>query len=129
MSNAKLTPENELTATAKPVTIPNFQIKDKQQLYLLYMPYLKTGGLFIPSPNILAPGTKMLILLSLPDDVIKKTVSGKVVWVTPPNAQMGLAQGVGIVFDDNEQNKALKIQIENLLAGILGKSDQRTQTF
>ena len=124
----RLLPEAETNPSLAPKPIM-FDIKDKSQLYSFYMPFAKTGGIFIPSANHVPPGSKVLILLTLPEDKTKKTVSGKVAWITPPNAHMGIAQGVGIVFDDNDANRALKIQIENSLAGILGKTEQRTQTI
>lgn len=128
MATIQLNSPSDITPPLQAKTMV-YQVKDKQQLYSLYMPFLKTGGIFIPSQTLHPPGTKMLILLTIPDDPNKKTVSGKVCWQTPPNASLGLTQGVGIIFDDNEQNRGLKIQIENTLAGILGRSEQRTQTL
>ena len=128
MNPISLLPAEELVPPPKAKTMV-YVIKDKATLYALYMPFLKTGGLFIPAPQNHPPGTKMLILLTIPDDPNKKTVSGKVCWLTPLNAGLGMNQGVGILFDDNEQNRTLKIQIENLLAGILGRTETRTQTL
>lgn len=124
----KLLPDAETTPTGTPKPVM-FEIKDKGQLYSYYMPFIKTGGIFIPNGQHMSPGSKILILLNLPDDKTKKTVSGRVAWTTPQNAHMGVVQGIGIAFDDNEANKSLKIQIENALAGILGKTDQRSQTI
>lgn len=124
----QLTPTEELTpaATTRPIM---FEIKDKNQLYIFYMPFLQHGGIFVPTAQCPAPGSKALALLTLPGDPAKKTVSGKVCWVTPPAAQMGVASGIGIHFDDNDGNRMLRDQIEKMLAGILGKSDARTQTM
>lgn len=128
MPPIRLLPEAETLpqASARPMM---FDIKDKNQLYSFYMPFLKNGGLFMPTKVHISPGTKLSILLSLPDDKMKKTVTGKVSWITPADALMGLAQGVGVHFEDNEQNRLLKTQIENALAGILGHSETRTMTL
>lgn len=106
-----------------------FDIKDRNQLYAFYMPFLQNGGLFIPGNQHQAPGSKAMILLTLPNDPVKKTITGKVCWITPPAAQMGVAAGLGIQFDDNDASKQVCAQIEKMLAGILGKSDSRTQTI
>lgn len=125
-----LLPNEEITPLATPKPIM-FEIKDKNQLYSFYMPFLKHGGIFIPNNNqkLMPPGSRALILLTLLGDPAKKTVTGKICWQTPPSASMGISQGVGVAFDDNEGNKALKVQIETILVGILGKTDVRTQTL
>lgn len=128
MSTIRLLAEPEVTAPAgvRPLL---FEIKEKSQLYSFYMPFLKNGGLFVPHKNHMAPNAKISLILTLPSDPVKKTVMGKVCWITPPEALMGVIQGVGVHFDDNEQNRLLKIQIENLLGGILGHSETRTMTI
>lgn len=118
--------EKEPVSTPKPVI---YEIKDKAQLYSFYMPFLNNGGLFIPTPTPLPPESRVLILLTLPDDKQRKTISGKVCWLTPPNAHMGISQGMGVHFDDSEQCRLVRSQIENMLAGILGRSESRTMTI
>ncbi len=124
----QMVPAADLSPTATPRPIM-FDIKDKSQLYSFYMPFLQNGGLFIPSQQYQAPGSKAMILLTLPGDPIKKTITGKVCWVTPQGAQMGVAAGLGIQFDDNDASRLVCAQIEKSLAGILGKSETRTQTI
>ena len=110
-------------------------IKTKEQLYSCYMPYLKNGGMFVfavsfgsQSTSLPPPGSKIMILMNLPDDAMKKTVQGKVCWVTAVPTTLGAHAGVGVHFDDNDANRQLRDQIEKLLAGYLGKSETRTQT-
>lgn len=125
MSELKLV--NIAPATvSKPFII---DIKDKMTLYNYYMSFLVNGGLFIPTQQEFLPGTKALILLTLPEDKTKRTVSGKISWISPKGGQIGQSQGVGVHFDANEQNRLLRSDIEKLLAGILDKSENKTQTI
>jgi type IV pilus assembly protein PilZ len=134
MAKITLLPESETKPRegARPLMMA---LKEKGQLYSLYMPFLINGGIFVPAQSFGAsasqlpsPGSKLMILLNLPEDSMKKTVTGKVVWVTLSPTALGAVAGVGVQFEDTEANRQLRIQIENLLAGILGKSEQRTQT-
>jgi type IV pilus assembly protein PilZ len=47
------------------------------------MPFIKGGGLFIPTNKSYKMGEEVFMLLTLMDDPAKLPVSGKVVWVTP----------------------------------------------
>ncbi|MDO6806500.1 PilZ domain-containing protein, partial [Wenyingzhuangia sp. 1_MG-2023] len=58
-------------------------IKDKAVLYGAYMPFLKEGGLFIPTNRSYKLGDEVFLLLKLMDDPEKLPVAGKVVWITP----------------------------------------------
>jgi type IV pilus assembly protein PilZ len=55
-------------------------------------------------------------------------VAGKVAWVTPPKAQGGRTQGVGIRFPADEKSRQLKLKIEETLGANL-TSDRQTQTL
>lgn len=75
-----------------------YTIKDPLELNLSYMPFIKDGGLFIPTSQGYALGDEVTVLLQLPGkkDVIK--IEGKVVWVTPKNALHHVLTGVGVQF-------------------------------
>ena len=92
-------------------------IKDEAALYAAFMPYLKSGGLFIPTNKSYEIGNEVFMLLRCLEDPEKLPVAGKVVWVTPARAQGTRVRGVGIQFNDPEG--AVKGRIENLLAGQL----------
>ncbi len=68
------------------------------------------------------------MLVSLPDEAAKIPVSGRVVWITPGDAQGKRAQGVGIQFSNDEAGRSAKKNIERLLAGMLDSS-KITHTF
>jgi type IV pilus assembly protein PilZ len=103
-------------------------VKDKKQLYTVYMPYTLFGGLFIPTSTVLELGEPVSIFLSLLNEPERLSVSGKVCFITPKGAQGNRAAGVGVQFDDNDDGKMAKRKIEGYLAGMLN-SDQTTHTM
>ena len=106
--------------------ILSLTIKDKSVLYAAYMPFIKNGGLFIPTNKNYRLGDEVFMLLSLMDEPEKIPVAGKVIWMTPKGAQGNRAAGVGVQF--NEGDDSARNQIETHLAGAL-KSDRPTHTM
>ncbi|MGX1176109.1 MULTISPECIES: PilZ domain-containing protein [Pseudomonas] len=106
--------------------ILSLTIKDKSVLYAAYMPFIKNGGLFIPTNKNYRLGDEVFMLLSLMDEAEKIPVAGKVIWLTPKGAQGNRAAGVGVQFNDGDN--AARNQIETHLAGSL-KSDRPTHTM
>ena len=103
-------------------------LKDKAGLYNAYMPYLKHGGIFVPTPKRYFLGDEVFVLLTLPETQDRVPVAGKVVWVTPVGAQGNRTAGVGVQFADSNEGEAAKGRIETLLAGTLN-SDKPTHTM
>lgn len=108
--------------------ILSLAIKDKAQLYGAYMPYLKSGGIFVPTPKRYFLGDEVFLLLTLLDEKDRLPVAGKVVWVTPPGAQGNRTAGIGVQFADSAEGYAVKGKIEAILAGTLN-ADKPTQTM
>ncbi len=106
--------------------ILSLTIKDKSVLYAAYMPFIKHGGMFIPTNKNSRPGDEVFMLLNLMDEPEKIPVAGKVVWVTPRGAQGNRAAGIGVQFSD--QDNTARSKIETYLAGAL-KSDRPTHTM
>lgn len=106
--------------------ILSLTIKDKAVLYSAYMPFLKNGGLFIPTDKTYKLGDEVFMLLTLMDEPEKIPVAGKVVWITPNRAQGNRAAGIGVQFSDQDDTAASKI--ESYLAGSLD-SDRPTHTM
>lgn len=106
--------------------ILSLAIKDKAVLYAAYMPYVKNGGLFIPTKKKYDLGDEVFMLLNLMEEPEKIPVAGKVVWITPPGAQGNRAAGVGVQF--NDQDNTARQKIETYLAGSL-ESDRPTHTM
>lgn len=101
-------------------------IKDKAVLYAAFMPFIKNGGLFIPTSKSYHLGDEVFLLLNLMDEPEKIPVAGKVIWVTPKGAQGNRAAGIGVQF--NGDDETAKNKIETYLAGSLN-SDRPTHTM
>lgn len=107
--------------------ILNVTIKDKNTLCSAYMPFLKTGGLFLSTNKLHQLGDEIFMLINLLDDPEKMAVSGKVVWITPAGAGRGKPQGVGVSFI-GESAESVRSRIETHLAGML-QLDKDTHTL
>ena len=97
----------------------SLSIKEKPALYAAYMPFIKCGGIFIPTTKSYRLGDEVFMLLTLMDDPNKLPVAGKVAWITPAEAQGNKSQGIGVQFSDNESGIAARNKIEGLLGGNL----------
>ena len=113
--------------TAPRQGILSLTIKDKSALYAAYMPFVKGGGLFIPTKKEYQLGDEVFMLLTLMDDPEKIPVAGKIVWITPVGAQGNRAAGIGVQFSDQDDGAA-RNKIEGYLAGALD-SDRPTHTM
>ena len=102
-------------------------IKEKSALYAAYMPYIKGGGLFIPTNKNFKLGEEVFMLLSLVDEPVKLKVVGKVIWATP-TASTNRPQGIGVQFSDKDGGLEVRNKIESLLGGTL-KSNRPTHTM
>lgn len=105
----------------------SLSIKDKHSLYAAFMPYVKNGGLFIPTNKSYNLGDEVFMLLSLMDDNERIPVAGKIIWMTPKGAQGNRAHGVGVQFSPQDKG-VTRSKIETYLAGSLN-SDRITHTM
>ena len=76
----------------------SLSIKDTSSLYAAFMPYVKNGGLFIPTNKTYSLGDEVFMLLSLMDDGERLPVAGKIIWMTPKDAQGNREHCVGLHF-------------------------------
>lgn len=97
--------------------ILSLTIKNKDELYRSFMPYIKNGGLFVPTQRTYHVGEEVFMLLDLMDEPDKIPVTGKVVWVTPRGAQGGKMAGIGIQLTADDATVVNKI--ETYLAGAM----------
>lgn len=114
--------------TAARPGVLSLSIKEKSALYAAYMPFLKGGGVFIPTTRVYRLGDEVFMLISLMGDPNKIPVAGQVVWITPAAAQGNKTQGVGVRFSDNEGSISARNKIEGLLGGSM-KSTRPTHTL
>ncbi|ATG19918.1 pilus assembly protein [Ralstonia pickettii] len=117
------------TATGAPSRpgIVSLAIKDEAGLHAAYMPFLKNGGIFVPTQRPYRIGEEVFLVLSLLDRPQKYQVAGRVAWITPvgtPNK----TPGIGVHFGEDEPCRNLRRVIEELLGKQLG-SQRPTQTL
>jgi len=105
----------------------SLSIKDKHALYAAYMPFIKNGGLFIPTNKNYKLGDEVFLLLSLMEEKEKLPVVGRVIWITPKGAQGNRAAGIGVQFADQDDT-TVRNKIETYLAGAM-TSDKHTHTM
>jgi len=102
-------------------------IRDKNSLYAAYLPFVKNGGLFIPTTKKYKLGEEVFILLNLIDSKDRTPVTGRVVWITPQGAQGNRSAGIGVQFGADDKG-ATRSKIETLLVDLL-MSDRPTHTM
>ena len=108
--------------------ILNLAVKDKAHLHGAWMPFVKGGGIFVPTAKRYALGDEVFILLSLMEEKDRLPVAGKVVWITPGGAQGNRSAGIGVQFADTSEAEQVKSKIETFLAGTLD-ADKPTHTM
>jgi len=119
---------SELKPAGQPrPSVLSLSIKEKAALYAAYMPFIKGGGLFIPTNKTYRMGEEVFMLLGLLDDPNKLKVAGRVVWVTPVT-QGGRPQGIGVQFSEEDGGVEVRNRIEALLGGVL-KHTRPTHTI
>ncbi|EXJ15369.1 Type IV pilus biogenesis protein PilZ [Imhoffiella purpurea] len=121
------TPMNPLGGLGGQQRILSFAIKDKSALYASFMPFIKNGGLFIPTTKKYQLGDEIFLLLQLMEEADRIPVAGKVVWITPAGAEGNRSIGVGVQFSDQDKGAARR-KIEDYLAG-MQSSDRPTHTM
>jgi type IV pilus assembly protein PilZ len=89
-------------------------IKDKQALYMSYMPFIENGGLFVPTQKDYGLGDEMFLLVKIMNEIEPVHISGKVIWVSPPGALGNRPRGVGVQFGGDDA-RATKDLIESKL--------------
>ena len=124
MSQATTTaPPAAVTAAPAPgaarASVLSLAIKEKAALYAAYMPFIKGGGLFVPTTRSANPGDSIYLMLQLMDDPTRLPLQGKVVWITPAGAS-GKQEGLGVQFPSDPSGEAAKMKIESLIGGALG---------
>lgn len=107
--------------------ILTLSIKDKNLLFMAYMPFIRNGGIFIATEKQYRLGDEVFILLSLMDSTERLPVAGKIIWVTPRAAQGKRSQGIGVQFSAQDNGVTQK-KIETYLAGMV-QADRPTHTM
>jgi type IV pilus assembly protein PilZ len=107
--------------------IISLAIKDKGSLYASYIPFVKNGGLFIPTSKRFNLGEEVFMLLTLMEESERIPVAGQVIWITPEGSQGNRTTGIGVQFS-NQDSGETRTKIEALLGGAL-QADRPTHTM
>ncbi|MBY0578198.1 MAG: PilZ domain-containing protein [Burkholderiales bacterium] len=106
-----------MKAIDNPNRILALSVKDKLVLGAAYLPFLKNGGIFVPTEHAFELEDEVFILLSLLNAPEKILARGEVSWIIPRDCQEGRLQGIGVHFDESENSKMLRKKIEAHLGG------------
>ena len=107
--------------------ILSLSIKERSSLYAAYMPFVKNGGLFIPTSKSYRLGQEVFMLLNLMDEPERIPVAGRVIWITPRGASASRTPGIGVQFNDLDEG-ATRTKLEALLGASLS-ADRPTHTM
>jgi len=80
-----------------------------------YMPWLKRGGLFVPTAEPYRLGDVIYLLLSLPEQTERVSADGEVAWIVPAANDRNMPPGIGVHFSDSEGSRSLRSRIESLI--------------
>ncbi|AQU82098.1 MAG: PilZ domain-containing protein [Halomonas sp.] len=100
--------------------ILSLALPDVPTLLSAYMPFLDRGGIFVPTKTPYALGQDAFLLLTLPGESERLSVTGTVVWVSPEGVSGRRMPGIGVHF--SQQDYSVRDRIETLLAGQLDKA-------
>ena len=80
--------EEETVQQAAPgrAKVLSVTIRDRKTLHAAYMPFVESGGIFVPSSSQYKIGDEVFLLLKLLDSPEQISISGQIVWITPEGA-------------------------------------------
>ena len=121
---------NDSAAVSAPnrPSVLSLAIKEKAALFAAYMPFLKNGGIFVPTNKNYRIGEEIYLILTLLDDPAKYAIAGKVAWITPAGAGNNKSQGIGVHFPPDETGTRIRLRIEEAL-GAAVRSSRATHTI
>jgi type IV pilus assembly protein PilZ len=102
-------------------------IRDKVALHSHYMPFIKDGGIFIPTSEQFQFGETIGVVLRFLDRNKKLVISGRVVWISPSSSQSSSNPGIGVQFV-GQSRAAVKHAIDTYL-GDLAKRPALHQAY
>ncbi|MEB4590355.1 PilZ domain-containing protein [Candidatus Thiothrix sp. Deng01] len=100
----------------KPASL-SMAIAEKSALHACYMPFIKDGGVFVPTTEKFTLHDEVILHLRLVEDGKKLLIPGRVVWISPGVGHRGTSPGVGLQFT-GEQRLRVKQFIEEILGDL-----------
>jgi type IV pilus assembly protein PilZ len=99
--------------------ILELHLTDNEAIAAAYLPFLQSGGLFIPTADPYQLGEEVLLRVVLPGEPQQNTVRGKVAWITPAQSMGNRTAGVGMHFATDDACRLLNKKIQGLVAGMV----------
>lgn len=99
----------------KSPTSLSMAIGEKTALQACYMPFIKDGGIFVPTTEKFKLHDEITLHLRLVEEGKKLLISGRVVWLSPGVGQRGGSPGVGLQFTGEH-----RFRIKQFLEEVLG---------
>ena len=127
-ANPFATPVGTAGAAGSRPAVLSLSIKEKAALYAAFMPFVKNGGIFVPTNRPYHLGDDVYLILTLLDDPTKIPVAGKVVWISPSGGGAAKTPGIGVQFPADESGFSARKRIEDALGAAL-RSARPTHTL
>lgn len=102
-------------------------IGDVETLYQSYLPFVRGGGIFVPSSKPHQLGEEVFVAFTLPQSQERYPLNGKVIWVNHKSIGSRPA-GFAMQFGADANSVRIKNEVERLLAGKL-ESPKPTYTM
>ena len=93
-------------------------LKDKTALHANYMPFIRGGGIYAATDKEYKLGDSVILSLKIMSHAKKFAIPGRVVWMSPQQAQG--AQGVGVQFSGRTKEN-VRIALEAILGELADK--------
>jgi type IV pilus assembly protein PilZ len=101
-------------------------IRNRAELHAHYMPFIRPGGLFIPSTKLHLLQEEVIVQVNLQEYKKKLPVLGKVFWINPNGNQsknQHKKQGVGVQFIGDSADK-VNIVFQRVLGKLIDEPPQ-----
>lgn len=112
---------------AEQKNVLNLTIRNRAELHAHYMPFIRPGGLFIPSTKIHLLQEEVIVQVSLQEYKKKLPVLGKVFWINPHHGNQSKnqhkQQGIGVQFIGDSADK-VNIVFQRVLGKLIDKPPQ-----
>jgi len=98
-----------------------FHIETLETLARLYMPFIRSGALCVPTTDHLSKGDKAFLLIRFMHEQLPSPVCATVIWVTqaqrsPDKYAAHIQTGIGLALR-NDEGQQIRRKIEDYLSG------------
>lgn len=93
-----------------------YEIQNQIELNFSFMPFIKGGGIFVPTNDEFSLGDHVNVELHLPGHPEPTHIEGKIVWITPHNSLYQVYPGIGVqlIGDNAKANlELIKANLDN----------------